>query len=208
MYQVAILISGKGTNLQSLHRYTVAPKAAACIAVVISNRQDAKGLQYAKQHNIPNITIPDDTEEKREDALLKALSQYNVACLCLAGFMRILSPHFLRTCPIPILNIHPSLLPSFKGLNPHSQALNTGVSIAGCTIHLVSEEVDGGPIIAQAATLVKPCDTALCLQKRILSLEHVLYPKLLHALATGACLLSKHKHSWRQGECCSFLKET
>jgi phosphoribosylglycinamide formyltransferase-1 len=186
--RTAVLISGRGSNLQSLIRACADPKFPAEIALVISNIEGAGGLDHAKAANIATKTISHKSFPSREafDAALDAaLAEAQIEFVCLAGFMRILSDWFARRWEGRIVNIHPSLLPAFKGLNVHQQALDAGVRVAGCTVHYVVPELDSGPIIAQATVPVLPNDTADTLAARILTEEHRLYPLALKMIAEG-----------------------
>lgn len=183
---LGVLISGDGTNLQALINACNNPEYPAIVSLVISNRDDAKGLERARKANIKCLVIP-HTEFNNKDAFDKnisdALIKENIDLVCLAGFMRILGPYFVDYWKDRLVNIHPSLLPSFKGLNTHSQALKAGVRIAGCTVHYVRNELDCGPIIAQAAVPVLPNDTEKNLAKRVLDQEHQLYPLAVELIA-------------------------
>jgi phosphoribosylglycinamide formyltransferase-1 len=186
--RTAVLISGRGSNLQSLIRAASDPKFPAEIVLVISNVENAGGLDHARAANIATKTISHKSFATREEfdaALDAALREANAEFICLAGFMRILSDWFARRWEGKIVNIHPSLLPAFKGLNVHQQALDAGVRVAGCTVHYVVPELDSGPIIAQASVPVLHGDTADTLADRILTEEHKLYPLALKMIAEG-----------------------
>lgn len=186
--RTAVLISGRGSNLQSLIRACADSKFPAEIVLVISNVENAGGLDHARAANIATKTISHKSFGTREEfdvALDAALRETNVEFICLAGFMRILSDWFARRWEGKIVNIHPSLLPAFKGLNVHQQALDAGVRVAGCTVHYVVPELDSGPIIAQASVPVLHGDTADTLAARILTEEHKLYPLALKMIAEG-----------------------
>jgi phosphoribosylglycinamide formyltransferase 1 len=186
--RTAVLISGRGSNLKSLIDACADPAFPAEIALVISNVANAGGLDHAREANIPFKVISHKDFASREEfdaALDAALRESNIQIVCLAGFMRILSDWFARRWDGRLLNIHPSLLPAFKGLNVHQQALDAGVEVAGCTVHFVVPELDSGPIIAQASVPVLPGDTAETLALRILVEEHRLYPAALALVAQG-----------------------
>ncbi len=186
--RTAVLISGRGSNLKALIEACADPKFPAEISLVISNVADAGGLDHARAANIPTKVIPHKNFSSREefDAAMDAeLNKENIQFVCLAGFMRILSDWFARRWEGRLINIHPSLLPAFKGLNVHQQALDAGVREAGCTVHFVVPELDSGPIIAQASVPVLPGDDADTLAARILVEEHRLYPEALKMLALG-----------------------
>ena len=172
---IAVLISGRGSNLQSLIDASQAEDYPAEIALVISNRSKAKGLKRAAKANIPTLVIDHkpfgDGEAARaefDSEITRALEAANVSYVCLAGFMRLLSPQFVERWRGKLLNIHPSLLPAFKGVNVHQRMIEQGVKIAGCTVHFVTAEMDAGPIVGQAALAVRPDDTEATLSERIL----------------------------------------
>lgn len=186
--QVGVLVSGGGTNLQSLIDACASPQFPAQIALVISNVSGAHALERARKAGIATLVLEHGAFPDRssfEAALVLALREREVALVCLAGFMRLLGPTFLREFPRRVLNIHPALLPSFPGLHGPRQALAQGVKIAGCTVHLVDEGTDTGPIVAQAAVPVLPDDDEPALAARILEQEHRLYPLALRWLAEG-----------------------
>jgi phosphoribosylglycinamide formyltransferase-1 len=191
--RVAILISGRGSNMAALIDAAKASDFPAEIAVVISNRPDALGLVTANQSGVPTLTI----ESKRfgkdraafEVALQAALDQHQVELICLAGFMRLLTAEFVQRWYGRMLNIHPSLLPSFPGLEPQAQALRAGVRISGATVHFVIPETDAGPILMQGAVAVHDDDTPEALAARILAIEHRIYPDALRLLASGGVRL-------------------
>ena len=191
--RVAILISGRGSNMAALIDAAKALDFPAEIAVVISNRPDAPGLVTAGESGVPTLTI----ESKRfgkdraafEVALQAALDQHKVELICLAGFMRLLTAEFVQRWHGRMLNIHPSLLPSFPGLEPQAQALRAGVKISGATVHFVIPETDAGPILMQGAVAVHDDDTPETLAARILAVEHRIYPDALRLLAGGGVRL-------------------
>jgi phosphoribosylglycinamide formyltransferase-1 len=191
--RVAILISGRGSNMAALIDAAKAADFPAEIVVVISNRADAGGLATAGASGVPTLTI----ESKRfgkdraafEAALQAALDQHQVGLICLGGFMRLLTAEFVQRWYGRMLNIHPSLLPSFPGLEPQAQALRAGVKISGATVHFVIPETDAGPIVMQGAVAVHDDDTPDTLAARILTVEHRIYPDALRLLADGAVRL-------------------
>lgn len=179
---LGVLISGRGSNLQAIIGAIADGRLAARIGVVISNRPDAGGLAHASAAGIETAVIEHRGFASRaafEEALVGRLAEAGVAVICLAGFMRILSPFFLERAPGPVLNVHPSLLPSFPGVDAQGQALNHGVKVAGATVHLVTPELDAGPIVAQATVPVLDDDTPATLSARILIEEHRLYPEAI-----------------------------
>ncbi len=187
--RLGVLISGRGTNLQSLIDACSDSTYPAEIACVISNRPDAVGLDRARSADIEAISIPHKSYGSREAFeadLTKALTERGVELVCNAGFMRILTDSFVDHWHNRQINIHPSLLPAFKGLHVHERALAEGARISGCTIHYVRAEMDAGPIIAQAAVPVLPDDDADSLAARVLTAEHALYPKVVRGIASGA----------------------
>lgn len=181
--RVAILISGRGSNMRSLVEAARAPGYPAEIVTVISNRPKAAGLKWAKEQGLPALAIDHTQFESRqlfEHAIHAELEAARVDIVCLAGFMRLMTAEFVDKWRNRMINIHPSLLPAFKGLKTHERALAAGVKVSGCTVHLVRAEMDDGPILAQAAVPVLSGDTADSLAARILDAEHRLYP---HALS-------------------------
>ena len=189
---VGVLVSGNGTNLQALIDASRAPDFPARIAVAVSNNPAAHGLERARQAQIPAVVVDQArfaVREQFEQALLEALRQHQIKLLCLAGFMRILSPGFLSSFGGPVLNIHPALLPSFPGLHAPRQALEHGVKISGCTVHLVDAGTDTGPIIVQSAVPVLPTDDEASLAARILREEHRIYPLAVRWVAEEAITL-------------------
>src|SRR6266849_9822858 len=187
--RVAILISGRGSNMAALIKAAREEDFPAEVAVVISNRADAGGLEKARASGVPTVTIETKAFSKDRSAfeavLQSALDQHRVDLICLAGFMRLFTAEFVRRWYGRMLNIHPSLLPSFPGLDPHGQALKAGVKISGATVHFVVPQADAGPIIAQAAVPVRDDDTAETLAARVLEVEHRIYPLALRLLAEG-----------------------
>jgi phosphoribosylglycinamide formyltransferase 1 len=187
--RVAILISGRGSNMAALIRAAGQPDFPAEIAVVISNRADAAGLQKAQASGVPIEVIESKPFGKDragfEAKLQQALDARGIELICLAGFMRLFTAEFVQHWYGRMLNIHPSLLPSFPGLDPHGQALRAGVKISGATVHFVIPETDAGPIVLQGAVVVRDDDTPDALSERILGIEHRIYPEALRLLAKG-----------------------
>jgi phosphoribosylglycinamide formyltransferase 1 len=185
--RLGILISGRGSNFQAIADRIDAGRLSAVVAVVISNRPDAPGLEIARQREIPAVCLPSKSVPREDyDAQLVAeLHAKEVDLVCLAGFMRLLTATFIQAFPQRILNIHPSLLPAFPGLNAQAQALSHGVKTTGCTVHFVDEDLDSGPIVAQAAVPVLNDDTVESLSARILAEEHRIYSEALGRVLSG-----------------------
>jgi phosphoribosylglycinamide formyltransferase-1 len=187
--RVAILISGRGSNMAALIQAATAADFPAEIAIVISNSADAGGLAKAQVSGVPTLVIeskPFGKDRAAFEAVLQAaLDQHQIDLICLGGFMRLFTAGFVRRWHGRMLNIHPSLLPSFPGLDPHGQALNAGVKISGATVHFVIPETDAGPIVMQGAVAVGDDDTPDTLAARILEVEHRIYPEALRLVAGG-----------------------
>ena len=191
--RVAILISGRGSNMAALIDAAKAPDFPAEIVTVISNRADAGGLEKAAASGIPTEVIESKPFGKDraafEAAVQRALEKNNVELICLAGFMRLFTAEFVQSWYGKMLNIHPSLLPSFPGIDPAAQALKAGVKISGATVHFVIPETDAGPIVMQGAVAVRDDDTPETLAARILTVEHRIYPAALRLLAGSKVVL-------------------
>lgn len=186
--RLGVLISGRGSNLQALIDAAREPTYPAELSLVVSNNADAPGLSLAADAGIAREILSHREFADRaafDDALDRALRRAGVELVCLAGFMRVLSPDFCDAWRDRLINIHPSLLPSFPGLNAQAQALAAGVRVTGCTVHFVRAEVDNGPIIAQAAVPVLPGDDEPALSARILKMEHRIYPMAVRLIADG-----------------------
>jgi phosphoribosylglycinamide formyltransferase-1 len=187
--RVAILISGRGSNMAALIQAAAAEDYPAEIAIVISNRADAGGLEKAKSSGIPTAVVeskPFGKDRKAFEAAIQAvLDEHRIELICLGGFMRLFTADFVQRWYGRMLNIHPSLLPSFPGLDPHGQALRAGVKISGATVHFVIPETDSGPILMQGAIAVSDHDTVETLAERVLEVEHRIYPEALRLLACG-----------------------
>ena len=186
--RVGVLISGSGTNLQALIEDCARAEAASEIALVLSNRADAFGLTRAARTGLPNRVIDHRAYGSRatfEQAVSAALEESGIELVCLAGFMRVLTADFVGRWHDRLINVHPSLLPAFKGLDTHARAITAGVRIAGCTVHFVRAEVDSGPIIVQAAVPVLSDDTAESLAARVLREEHRCLPLAVRLIAEG-----------------------
>jgi phosphoribosylglycinamide formyltransferase-1 len=187
MKRLGILISGRGSNFEAIAANVASGALDAEIAVVISNRADARGLETAGQRGLNAVCLPSKglDREVYDRMVIAELRKHQVDLVCLAGFMRLLSAAFIREFPHRILNIHPSLLPAFPGLEAQHQALDHGVKISGCTVHFVDEDLDSGPIIAQAAVPVEDGDTADILAARILREEHRIYSEAIALVLSG-----------------------
>ena len=179
--KICVFVSGNGSNLKSLYKFSQSKKSVYKIRLVVSNKAKAKGLLFSSQKKIKSITIEKD-KKIFESKSLKLLQKEKIDILCLAGFMKILSPNFIRGLNIPIINIHPSLLPKFKGLNTHQRAIDNNEKFSGCTVHYVTEKLDSGKIIAQKKIRILKKDTAKSLAKKILKLEHKLLPETLNKI--------------------------
>ncbi len=187
--RVAILISGRGSNMQALVEAAKAPDFPVEIALVLSNRPDAAGLVWAEGQGITTAIVDHKLFKKDREAFEKAiqveLDKARVELVCLAGFMRLLTPWFIDQWHNRLINIHPSLLPSFKGLDTHARALEAGVKLHGCTVHFVRPDMDAGPIIAQKSVPVLDDDDPDSLAERVLAVEHALYPHALAEIVRG-----------------------
>jgi len=185
--RLGILISGRGSNFEAIAENVAAGNIDAEIAVAISNRAGARGLEIARERGLNAVCLPSKglDREVYDRMLLEELARYGVDLVCLAGFMRLLSATFIRRFPCAILNIHPSLLPAFPGLDAQHQALEHGVRISGCTVHFVDEDLDAGPIILQTAVAVLDDDTVETLSARILKEEHRIYSEAIRIVLAG-----------------------
>ncbi len=181
----AILISGRGSNLKSLIKYSKKKKSLIKIVLVVSNNFNAKGLNYANKYKINNIFIKYSNRKIFENRLLKLLKKNNVDLICLAGFMKILSGSFIKKFYRPILNIHPSLLPKYKGLNTHNRAIQNKDKYSGATVHIVNEKLDSGKIILQEKVKILKSDSVRNLEKKVLKIEHKIYPKAIIRFLTS-----------------------
>jgi phosphoribosylglycinamide formyltransferase-1 len=178
----AVFISGRGSNLETLIKESKNENFPIQIELIISDNINAKGLEFSEIYNIDSYSIDYSSFKNKsefEQKLLKELKNKNIELICLAGFMRILSSDFIKSFTGPILNIHPSLLPKYKGLNTHQKALDNNDKIAGCTVHFVSEELDSGEIILQKSLDIDENETAETLMNRVLKLEHQAYPEAI-----------------------------
>ena len=194
MYNIVVLISGKGTNLQAL--IDASHRSSYTISAVISNKAKAIGLNRAKISGIDTYVIEQESFDSKlefEASLSSRISEINPKLIVLAGFMKVLSPQFVKLFRGKVINIHPSLLPEYPGLNTHQRVLDDKKKIHGVSVHLVTEDLDGGPVIAQDAVYVRPDDTVESLAKRVLEREHIIYPKVVESLAIGKIQLSDYE---------------
>ncbi len=185
---LGVLISGRGSNLRAIADAVAAGEIPASIAIVISNDSQAAGLGFARERGIPTAVLPHRDYPSRRDydqALVAELRRHRVTLVCLAGFMRLLGPEFCAAFPAGVLNIHPSLLPSFPGTHAQRQALEHGVKVSGATVHFVTPELDAGPIVMQVSVPVEDGDTEAALGARILAAEHRLYPRAIAEVLRG-----------------------
>jgi phosphoribosylglycinamide formyltransferase-1 len=186
--RIGVLLSGRGSNFEALADSVTAGRIPnAEIAIVVSNREGAPGIDRAKERKIATRIIPSKGLEREtyDRQVVAVLNEYKVDLVCLAGYMRLLSPYFVAAFPQRILNIHPSLLPSFPGLESQRQALEYGVKLAGCTVHFVDENLDAGPIVLQAVVPVNDEDTEAALSERILREEHRIYSEAVRIVLEG-----------------------
>ena len=181
----AVFISGRGSNLKSLIKHFKKKNSPIIIRLVISNNLKAKGLIYAKKSKIKTYVTDYKNVNISEKKLLEKLLKYKINLICLAGFMKILSENFIKKFKKPILNIHPSLLPKYKGLNTHKKVINNKEKYSGSTVHLVSSKLDSGLIILQKKIKVSKFDNEKTLEKKILKIEHILYPKAIKKFLTS-----------------------
>lgn len=187
MKRLAILLSGRGSNFEAIANNVASGAIEASIAVVISNRPEARGLDIARERGLATVVLPSKgmDREAYDRRLIDGLRPFQPDLICLAGFMRLLSAAFVREFPNRILNIHPSLLPAFSGLDAQHQALAYGVKVSGCTVHFVDEYLDAGPILLQAAVPVHDRDTEETLSARILEEEHRIYSEAIRIALSG-----------------------
>jgi len=195
MLTIGVLISGRGSNLQAIIDAIEGEELAARIAVVVSNKADAYGLERARVHGIEAVFIPSKGKERTdfEREVAEVLEARGVELVCLAGFMRVLSPYFIRRFKNRIMNIHPALLPSFPGEEAQRQAFDFGSKVTGCTVHFVDEGVDTGPVIIQIPVFIDEEDTVESLSDRILAQEHRAFPAAIQLFADGRLRIEGHK---------------
>ena len=193
IFKLAVLVSGRGSNLQAIIDSIDREELDAHLSIVISNTKDAMALKRAEKHGIKTIFIDPSTylnSKEYDKALVLKLKEFSIDLICLAGYMRILGEEVIQTFEKKIINIHPSLLPAFPGLNAQKQAINHGVKFSGCTVHFVDSGVDNGPIILQTVVPVYDNDDEKSLSKRILEQEHYLYPKAIKMIQENKIRLS------------------
>ena len=194
LYNIVVLISGKGTNLQAL--IDASHRSSYTISAVISDKAEAIGLNRAKISGIDTYVIEQESFDSKlefEESLATRISEINPKLIVLAGFMKVLGPEFIKLFRGKVINIHPSLLPEYPGLNTHQRVLDDKKKIHGMSVHLVTEDLDGGPVIAQDSVHVLPDDTIESLAKRVLEREHIIYPKVVESLAIGKIQLSDYE---------------
>jgi len=182
---IAVFISGKGTNFKNLIQYSLKKKSKFKIKLAVSNNSNAKGLEYAKKYKIKKKIINYKNLTNSEIHILNDLNKENINIICLAGFMKILTANFIKKFKGKIINIHPSLLPKYKGLNTHQRALDNKEKYSGCTVHFVNSKLDAGKIILQKKVKIFKNDTVKKLSKRILTQEHLLYPKAVEKIISS-----------------------
>lgn len=189
--RIGVLLSGRGSNFRAIAENIESGALDAEIALVLSNKEQAPGLEDARSRGLDAVCLPSKgrSREDFDSEAVHILRQRNVALVCLAGFMRVLGPGFVQAFPNAILNVHPSLLPAFRGLDVQKQALDHGVKFSGCTVHLVDETLDGGPIVLQAVVPVLDGDSVEGLSARILAQEHRIYSEAIGLVLDGRCEL-------------------
>lgn len=200
-FKIGILVSGRGTNLQAIIDAIENGELNARIAVVLSNKKEAPALERAQKKGIEAVYLdPKPFADKKEfdRALARELEDRQINLVCLAGYMRILGPEFIRKFEGKIINIHPSLLPAFPGLDVQQKAIDCGVKFSGCTVHFVNEEVDGGPIILQAVVPVHESDNAETLAERILIQEHLIYPRAIQMIVENRLHIENRKVTYKE----------
>ena len=181
----AVFISGNGSNLKNLVKFSLSKKSPINIKLVLSNNKKAKGLNFSKKYKIESKIFLFSNRSKSENQILKYLKSRKIKLICLAGFMKILSKKFVKRFQGKILNIHPSLLPKYKGLNTHERVILNNEKYSGCTVHIVNSKLDSGKIILQQRVKINKRDTAQTLRKKILKKEHILYPKAIKKIISN-----------------------
>lgn len=201
---IGVLVSGSGSNLQSIIDHIENGRLDAVIKIIISNNSDAYALKRAEIHGIPSAVLKHtdfNDREKFDEAMIELLKRHDVELVVMAGFMRLLSPLFLKSFPMKIMNIHPALLPAFPGIHVQKKAVDYGVKFSGCTVHFADSGVDTGPIIIQSVVPVLDSDTEDTLAARILKEEHRIYPKAIQLFAEGKLRIDGRKVTIVQGAC-------
>ena len=183
--KVAVFISGSGTNLKNLIKFSLSPGSPIKVALVVSNNSNALGLNYIKKYKIKKKIYKFRNISKEENIILNELKRKNIELICLAGFMKILSKNFIKMFNGKILNIHPSLLPKYKGLNTHERVINNNEKFSGCTVHIVNSKLDSGKTILQKKVKISKNETQRSIEKKILKQEHLLYPKAIVKFLTN-----------------------
>ncbi len=195
-FRLVILLSGRGSNFRAIYDYLKKKNLPIEISLVLSDQETAAGVKFAKENNIPTLIVKRNpkeiTNQEFNELLALEAKKVNPDLIVLTGFMRVLTNDFIKNFPTKIINIHPSLLPSFRGLHGQKQAFFAGVKFSGCTVHMVTEELDAGPIIAQAIVPVLPQDNEALLSARILQHEHQLLPAVVEAIAFGKIKMDKN----------------
>ena len=181
----AVFISGNGSNLKNLVKFSLSKKSPINIKLVLSNNKKAKGLNFSKKYKIESKIFLFSNRSKSENQILKHLKSRKIKLICLAGFMKILSKKFIKRFQGKILNIHPALLPKYKGLNTHERVILNNEKYSGCTVHIVNSKLDSGKIILQQRVKINKRDTAQTLRKKILKKEHILYPKAIKKIISN-----------------------
>ncbi len=184
-YNIAIFISGRGSNLKSIIKYSITQNSCYIVKVVLSNRQKAKGLIIAKKKKIDNYLINFTKSKKLGNRVLNILKKNNIKLVCLAGFMNILPSYFIKLYDGKIINIHPSLLPKYKGLNTHKRVIENNEKYTGCTVHYVNKYLDSGKIILQKKIRISKKDTVKSIEKKVLKIEHKIYPIAISKVLTN-----------------------
>ena len=181
----AIFISGTGSNLKNLFKFSLTKRSPIIVSFVVTNNKDAKGITFSKKNNIESKIYKYLNKSKAEKKILKDLNKKKIDLICLAGFMKILSKSFIKKFKGKILNIHPSLLPKYKGLNTHKRAIENKDKFSGCTVHLVSSKLDSGKIILQKKVKINKNDNYMTLKKKVLKQEHFIYPRAIKKLLSN-----------------------
>ena len=184
-YNIAVFISGRGSNLKSIIKYSKQKKTHYNVKVVISNKKKVNGLLIAKKYNIKNYFIDFTKSKKLGIKVIKILKKNNINLVCLAGFMKILPPYFIKLYNEKIINIHPSLLPKYKGLNTHKRVILNGEKFTGCTVHFVNRYLDSGNIIFQKKVRITKKDNAKSIERKVLKIEHKIYPKVIEKILSN-----------------------